>query len=193
MDEYDEQMKKAIEQSKITAITDLYRRQLEVLEQHNRNNQINMKSTNQNNQKPKFKSKKPCKYFQNGYCNKGDNCEYQHVLVKINEPCKFFQNGTCTMGDKCRYLHIKVTNNQSKPKIINNHSHNKRCKNNRPNNQVQHNNQREYKPNTSPFKTMKDCRYGSKCTNKFNGKCKYIHPKPVIDNKILDEYTYIYH
>jgi hypothetical protein len=36
-----------------------------------------------------------CKYFQKGYCNKGDKCLYNHS--KNNTPCKFFHlYGNCT-------------------------------------------------------------------------------------------------
>ncbi|XP_016386074.1 probable E3 ubiquitin-protein ligase makorin-2 [Sinocyclocheilus rhinocerous] len=50
-----------------------------------------------------------CKYFMNGACNKGNDCEFSHDLQnsKSNMICTFYKKGQCTYGDRCRYDHVK--------------------------------------------------------------------------------------
>lgn len=46
-------------------------------------------------------SRKPCMFFAQGKCFKGDKCSYSHVY----EVCSYFRRGTCIYGERCRYYH----------------------------------------------------------------------------------------
>lgn len=50
----------------------------------------------------------PCVFFNWGRCNKGENCDYAHI-VDDKEPklkCLFFPVGTCSQGENCEYAHV---------------------------------------------------------------------------------------
>ena len=44
-----------------------------------------------------------CKFYEEGRCRKGSNCEYKHL---INTICRYFMEGTCKRGDMCTFRHI---------------------------------------------------------------------------------------
>ena len=46
--------------------------------------------------------KKPCSFFAQGKCTKGDACPFAHVSKK---PCTFFAQGKCTKGEACPFSH----------------------------------------------------------------------------------------
>ena len=46
--------------------------------------------------------KKPCSFFAQGKCTKGDACPFAHVSKK---PCSFFAQGKCTKGEACPFSH----------------------------------------------------------------------------------------
>ena len=46
--------------------------------------------------------KKPCSFFTQGKCTKGDACPFAHVSKK---PCSFFAQGKCTKGEACPFSH----------------------------------------------------------------------------------------
>jgi hypothetical protein len=47
--------------------------------------------------------KKPCSFFAQGKCTKGDACSFAHVSIK--KPCSFFAQGKCTKGEACPFTH----------------------------------------------------------------------------------------
>ena len=76
------------------------------------------------------KVNKPCNFFANGNCKKGDQCPFLHSEaimddnnqnnhmnhmknvnmnqmnnMKISKPCNYFANGTCKKGDNCQFIH----------------------------------------------------------------------------------------
>ncbi|XP_024942938.1 probable E3 ubiquitin-protein ligase makorin-1 isoform X2 [Cephus cinctus] len=74
----------------------------------------------------------PCRYFKNGICREGNNCQYRHVQETRREggssieteatstvtaastaACHFFKQGMCKFGDRCRFKHI--TDEDSSP------------------------------------------------------------------------------
>jgi len=79
--------------------------------------------------KSEKKEKPICRYFQQGYCRKGDQCHFQHegmpvykeedipvteeyVPVHCSESekdktpiCRYFQQGYCREGENCRFQH----------------------------------------------------------------------------------------
>ena len=99
------------------------------------------------------KMNKPCNFFQNGNCNKGDNCNFLHIIKGGNNPqsesmgnkpktrqCGFFLSGTCRKGDNCDYLHgnpnneMVVNNNNEfgNGNNFNNNNNNNNIQNNKP-------------------------------------------------------------
>jgi hypothetical protein len=50
-----------------------------------------------------------CKFWENGACNKGDECPFAHIGMpqRKRELCSFFQKGTCVKGDACMYAHAR--------------------------------------------------------------------------------------
>uniref|UniRef100_A0A1I8AA52 Zinc finger CCCH domain-containing protein 6 n=1 Tax=Steinernema glaseri TaxID=37863 RepID=A0A1I8AA52_9BILA len=49
-----------------------------------------------------------CKFFREGYCRDGDNCNYSHDAsdsMRKSELCKFYQHGYCKKGLQCPLLH----------------------------------------------------------------------------------------
>ena len=51
----------------------------------------------------KTDAKKPCIFFAQGTCSKGEACSFAHVSIK--KPCTFFAKGACTKGDSCSFSH----------------------------------------------------------------------------------------
>jgi hypothetical protein len=49
-----------------------------------------------------------CKYYQKGYCTKGDSCDFAHT--NMSRVCKFFQNGGCNKEEKCKFAHMSIQN-----------------------------------------------------------------------------------
>jgi len=50
----------------------------------------------------------PCRYFKQGQCSYGANCQYSHELnAKGTPPCVYFLKGHCAKGDKCTFRHEK--------------------------------------------------------------------------------------
>jgi hypothetical protein len=47
-----------------------------------------------------------CKFYERGYCIKGNNCIIDHSFSAVI--CKFFQDGGCKSGNKCIYRHLSV-------------------------------------------------------------------------------------
>ncbi|KAL9354582.1 hypothetical protein Peur_052552 [Populus x canadensis] len=57
--------------------------------------------------------RKPCKYFAQGACWRGDHCKFVHER-KEPQPlsrnvCTFYQKGNCTYGSRCKYEHVKTS------------------------------------------------------------------------------------
>ncbi|KAF1743745.1 hypothetical protein MXB_1570 [Myxobolus squamalis] len=51
-----------------------------------------------------------CKFYLEGRCNKGVECEFRHEgeIIKKREPCKFFlRDGHCLKGVNCAYMHAE--------------------------------------------------------------------------------------
>ena len=59
-----------------------------------------------------------CKYFTNGSCKKGNDCDMKHVKTHTNndkknntdkskKDCVFYKKGNCRNGNKCEYKHNK--------------------------------------------------------------------------------------
>lgn len=51
-----------------------------------------------------------CKFFQNGFCAKGANCQFQHTISASGKAektvvCKHWLRGLCKKGDVCEFLH----------------------------------------------------------------------------------------
>ena len=47
-------------------------------------------------------TKPQCKFYLQGRCNKGDECEFEH-----RKPCNNYnKNGRCKFGEECRFAHI---------------------------------------------------------------------------------------
>lgn len=61
----------------------------------------------QHQQHQQQRSKQPCKYFLQGYCIHGDNCQYNHDIrrEKKKEMCKFYLQDACDKGDDCIFYH----------------------------------------------------------------------------------------
>ncbi|KAJ6402730.1 hypothetical protein OIU84_014769 [Salix udensis] len=57
--------------------------------------------------------RKPCKYFAQGACWRGDHCKFVHErkepqpLSRNVMVCTFYQKGNCTYGSRCKYEHVK--------------------------------------------------------------------------------------
>ncbi|XP_038723209.1 putative RING-type E3 ubiquitin transferase C3H69 isoform X2 [Tripterygium wilfordii] len=55
-----------------------------------------------------------CKFFANGACLKGDNCEFSHDWkAPPNNICTYYQKGMCAYGSRCRYEHVKASRSES--------------------------------------------------------------------------------
>jgi len=52
-------------------------------------------------------NKQVCKYFLEGHCAKGDNCDFLHQQPYNykREVCKFYLQDSCGKGDSCTFLH----------------------------------------------------------------------------------------
>ncbi|XP_046845478.1 probable E3 ubiquitin-protein ligase makorin-1 [Xenia sp. Carnegie-2017] len=64
-----------------------------------------------------------CKYFQNGVCQRGENCSFSHDRsTRPDMTCRFYLQGTCSYGANCRFDHIKADRktrqNFEKPKTL---------------------------------------------------------------------------
>ena len=47
-----------------------------------------------------------CKYFKNGYCRRGQQCQYRHTARPYKRiECRDFQKGLCRRGRQCKYEH----------------------------------------------------------------------------------------
>ena len=54
------------------------------------------------------------RYFSNGACRFGDNCNFSHdVARKLSTVCRYFLMGNCSYGDRCFYEHS--TQMQARP------------------------------------------------------------------------------
>ena len=51
----------------------------------------------------------PCKFYQEGDCKKGNNCNFLHEMPTSNQRkrdiCKFYLQGFCGKGDHCNFMH----------------------------------------------------------------------------------------
>ncbi|CAE8620993.1 unnamed protein product [Polarella glacialis] len=49
----------------------------------------------------------PCRFWQAGYCTKGEQCRFSHAGPKGQLPvCRYWQVGTCTKGASCQFGHV---------------------------------------------------------------------------------------
>ena len=49
-----------------------------------------------------------CKFFLNGFCGFGDQCDKLHTEPEKKEVCKFYLKGFCGFGDECKQAHPEV-------------------------------------------------------------------------------------
>ncbi|KAF8594614.1 hypothetical protein BDV93DRAFT_160505 [Ceratobasidium sp. AG-I] len=50
---------------------------------------------------------RPCKWFQQGQCLRGDNCNYLHTLeTSAPVACKFYPTPGCRNGAECPFAHV---------------------------------------------------------------------------------------
>lgn len=57
-----------------------------------------------------------CKYFLTGCCMRGEICGYSHDTSKF--PCKYYHGvGVCNSGDECKFSHVRLSG-QEIPKFI---------------------------------------------------------------------------
>lgn len=61
------------------------------------------------------KAAKPCWFYSQGKCTKGDECPFSHegvpapqIPAKSKRPCHFYSQGKCTKGDACPFSHEAV-------------------------------------------------------------------------------------
>ena len=61
-------------------------------------------------------NKKICKFFMNGNCKKGVDCDFTHD----DNLCKHYFNGNCKFGDKCKLSHLIKSDDNNKYPNANN-------------------------------------------------------------------------
>ncbi|KAG8701082.1 hypothetical protein FRC08_004291 [Ceratobasidium sp. 394] len=49
-----------------------------------------------------------CKWFQQGQCLRGDNCNYLHTLETTPVVCKFYPTPECRNGAECPFMHTDI-------------------------------------------------------------------------------------
>lgn len=55
-----------------------------------------------------------CKFFANGACLKGENCNFSHDWkAPANNICTYYLKGSCAFGSRCRYEHVRPSRPQS--------------------------------------------------------------------------------
>ncbi|KAJ4839481.1 hypothetical protein Tsubulata_030718 [Turnera subulata] len=64
--------------------------------------------------------RKPCKFYAQGGCLKGDDCKFLHHRSNHYSPlpkhiCNYYQKGFCSHGSRCRFQHIKTSWIESPP------------------------------------------------------------------------------
>lgn len=63
----------------------------------------------ENNQRSVEMVSQPCKFYQEGDCKKGNNCNFLHEMPTSNQKkrdiCKFYLQGFCGKGDHCNFMH----------------------------------------------------------------------------------------
>lgn len=62
-------------------------------------------------------NKKICKFFMNGNCKKGVDCDFTHD----DNLCKHYFNGNCKFGDKCKLSHLIKSDDNNKNNNKNKH------------------------------------------------------------------------
>jgi len=56
--------------------------------------------------KPRPRGSTLCKFFQNGNCDRGEDCGFSHQPGPKSEKCKFWGHAPCFKGEWCPFLHV---------------------------------------------------------------------------------------
>ncbi|TFK94195.1 hypothetical protein K466DRAFT_536709 [Polyporus arcularius HHB13444] len=128
-------------------------------------------------------ARQPCRYFQQGHCNRGTACKFSHSPRKQGEDpprttatappaCQYYLQGSCQFGDGCHYLHPRC---DPRAPIITPPPASG-C-------------DRTFPADTSPSPSYGACKYflQGRCTK--GHTCSFWHPKPsspVVSHDVLD-------
>ena len=56
----------------------------------------------------------PCKFFERGQCDGGEDCEFDHITTKQTPHCRDHKHGHCRRGAACPFLHVEPTWNEQR-------------------------------------------------------------------------------
>ena len=59
------------------------------------------------------RNRRECRYFRNGYCNKGDTCMFKHTIERNTQVCRNGENCYFLKINKCKFYHQKMPRKQT--------------------------------------------------------------------------------